>query len=397
MLFYVAVGAAIITLIVWLALGQSDEAVVRTVSVLVIACPHALGLAIPLVVAISTGIAARNGILVKDWLALEEVRNIDVVLFDKTGTLTKGNHRVTSIEAIDGDDYRLLALAAGAESESEHPLARAITSAANERGGIPESSGFRAISGRGVTATVEGSTVAVGGPALLEEQSVEIPSQLSSTVEGWKKRGAAVLYVILDGVVAGAISFEDEIRAESREAVDQLHKLGVDVAMMTGDAHQVAETVARELGIDHVLAEVLPEDKHEKVSKLQGEGRRVAMVGDGVNDAPALAQADVGIAIGAGTDVAIESAGIVLASDDPRGVVAVHRLSQAGYRKMVQNLLWAAGYNVVAIPLAAGALAWAGIVLGPAVAALMMSASTVIVAINAQFLRRVILRGQSER
>jgi Cu2+-exporting ATPase len=203
--------------------------------------------------------------------------------------------------------------------------------------------------------------------------------------------------VILDGVVAGAISFEDEIRAESREAVDQLHKLGVDVAMMTGDAHQVAETVARELGIDHVLAEVLPEDKHEKVSKLQGEGRRVAMVGDGVNDAPALAQADVGIAIGAGTDVAIESAGIVLASDDPRGVVAVHRLSQAGYRKMVQNLLWAAGYNVVAIPLAAGALAWAGIVLGPAVAALMMSASTVIVAINAQFLRRVILRGQSER
>jgi Cu2+-exporting ATPase len=397
MLFYVAVGAAIITLIVWLALGQSDEAVVRTVSVLVIACPHALGLAIPLVVAISTGIAARNGILVKDRLALEEVRNIDVVLFDKTGTLTKGNHRVTSIEAIDGDDYRLLALAAGAESESEHPLARAITSAANERGGIPESSGFRAISGRGVTATVEGSTVAVGGPALLEEQSVEIPSQLSSTVEGWKKRGAAVLYVILDGVVAGAISFEDEIRAESREAVDQLHKLGVDVAMMTGDAHQVAETVARELGIDHVLAEVLPEDKHEKVSKLQGEGRRVAMVGDGVNDAPALAQADVGIAIGAGTDVAIESAGIVLASDDPRGVVAVHRLSQAGYRKMVQNLLWAAGYNVVAIPLAAGALAWAGIVLGPAVAALMMSASTVIVAINAQFLRRVILRGQSER
>jgi Cu2+-exporting ATPase len=244
---------------------------------------------------------------------------------------------------------------------------------------------------------VEGSTVAVGGPALLEEQSVEIPSQLSSTVEGWKKRGAAVLYVILDGVVAGAISFEDEFRAESREAVDQLHKLGVDVAMMTGDAHQVAETVARELGIDHVLAEVLPEDKHEKVSKLQGEGRRVAMVGDGVNDAPALAQADVGIAIGAGTDVAIESAGIVLASDDPRGVVAVHRLSQAGYRKMVQNLLWAAGYNVVAIPLAAGALAWAGIVLGPAVAALMMSASTVIVAINAQFLRRVILRGQSER
>ena len=394
-LFYVAVSAAVITVIVWVAIDQPDEAVVRTVSVLVIACPHALGLAIPLVVSISTGMAARNGILVKDRLALEEVRNIDVVLFDKTGTLTKGSHRVTSVASVDDDDDRLLALAAAAEAESEHPLARAITTAAGERASIPESSGFKAMSGRGVTATVDGAEVAVGGPALLTELEVDVPADLAGRAEDWKDRGAAVLYVIVDGDVSGAISLEDEIRPESREAVDQLHALGVEVALITGDAHQVAETVAKELDIDQVLAEVLPEDKHSKVAELQEQGKRVAMVGDGVNDAPALAQADVGIAIGAGTDVAIESAGIVLASDDPRGVVAVRRLSQAGYRKMLQNLWWAAGYNVLAIPLAAGALAWAGITLGPAVAALLMSASTVIVAINAQFLRGVELRTAS--
>ncbi len=394
-LFYVAVTAAVITVIVWVAIDQPDEAVVRTVSVLVIACPHALGLAIPLVVSISTGMAARNGILVKDRLALEEVRNIDVVLFDKTGTLTKGSHRVTSVASVNDDDDRLLALAAAAEAESEHPLARAITTAAGERGSIPEASGFKAMSGRGVTATVDGTEVAVGGPALLTEFEVDVPAELSGQAEDWKDRGAAVLYVIVDGAVSGAISLEDEIRPESREAVDELHALGVEVALITGDAHQVAETVAKELDIDQVLAEVLPEDKHSKVAELQDQGKRVAMVGDGVNDAPALAQADVGIAIGAGTDVAIESAGIVLASDDPRAVVAVRRLSQAGYRKMLQNLWWAAGYNVVAIPLAAGALAWAGITLGPAVAALLMSASTVIVAINAQFLRGVELRTAS--
>jgi len=394
-LFYVAVSAAVITVIVWVAIEQPDEAVVRTVSVLVIACPHALGLAIPLVVSISTGMAARNGILVKDRLALEEVRNIDVVLFDKTGTLTKGSHRVTSVASVDDDNDRLLALAAAAEAESEHPLARAITTAAGEKGSVPEASGFKSMSGRGVTATVDGAEVAVGGPALLAERELDVPSALTGSVDGWKDRGAAVLYVIVGGDVLGAIFLEDEIRPESREAVDELHALGVEVALITGDAHQVAETVAGELDIDQVLAEVLPEDKHSKVAELQDQGKRVAMVGDGVNDAPALAQADVGIAIGAGTDVAIESAGIVLASDDPRGVVAVRRLSQAGYRKMLQNLWWAAGYNVAAIPLAAGALAWAGITLGPAVAALLMSASTVIVAINAQFLRGVELRKAS--
>jgi Cu2+-exporting ATPase len=392
LLFYVAVTAAVITVVAWLIVDQPDQAVVRTVSVLVIACPHALGLAIPLVIAISTGMAARNGILVKDRLALERMRNIDVVLFDKTGTLTKGSHQLTGVASIDSDDDRVIAMAAAVESDSEHPLARAIVTAAKERGAIPPATGFKAISGRGVQADVGGQKVAVGGPALLSERGVEVPKAIEEATDAWKKRGAAVLYVIEHDRVTGALSMEDEIRPESRQAVDELHQLGVKVAMITGDANQVAEAVAEELGIDQVLAEVLPEDKHSKVAELQQQGLEVAMVGDGVNDAPALAQADVGIAIGAGTDVAIESAGIVLASDDPRGVVGIRKLSQAGHSKMIQNLVWAAGYNVVAIPLAAGALAWAGIVLGPAVAAVLMSASTVIVAVNAQFLRRLDLR-----
>lgn len=395
-LFYVAVGAAIVTVVVWTALAQPDEAVVRTVSVLVIACPHALGLAIPLVVSISTGLAARNGILVKDRLALEEMRRVDIVLFDKTGTLTEASHALHDVVAVDGDHDRVLRLAAAVEAESEHPLARAIVDAARERGSVPSVSEFRAMSGRGVEGRVSGSVVSVGGPALLGETAAQVPDRVEEAAEGWRQRGAAVLFVIVDGDVVGAMSLEDEVRAESKQAVDQLHELGLRVAMITGDAHQVAESVAAELGIDQVISEVLPEDKHSKVAELQSQGAKVAMVGDGVNDAPALAQADVGIAIGAGTDVAIESAGIVLASDDPRAVVSVRRLSSAGYRKMLQNLGWAAGYNVLAIPLAAGALAWAGIVLGPAVAALLMSASTVVVAINAQFLRGVDLSVESD-
>ena len=391
LLFYVAVGAAAITAIVWWALGQPEDAVTRTVSVLVIACPHALGLAIPLVISISTGLAARNGILVKDRLALERMRTVDVVLFDKTGTLTRGSHVVVDVVAIDGDTEMVLSLAAAVEADSEHPLARAIVAAA-ARGPVTAATGFRSMSGRGVEATVDGASVAVGGPALLRERGLELSPDLEKTVSGWEERGAAVLYVIRGNEVTGAISLEDEIRPESRQAVDQLHQLGVRVGMITGDARQVAASVAAELGIDEVLAEVLPEDKHSKVAELQDRGLTVAMVGDGVNDAPALAQADVGIAIGAGTDVAIESAGIVLASDDPRAVVAIRRLSSAGYRKMLQNLVWAAGYNVVAIPLAAGALAWAGIVLGPAAAAILMSVSTIVVAINAQFLRGLDLR-----
>lgn len=389
LLFYVAVSAAAITVVAWLLVDRPDEAVVRTVAVLVIACPHALGLAIPLVIAISTSMAARNGILVKDRLALEQMRSVDMVLFDKTGTLTKGAHQVTDIESLDGDLDRLLAVAAAVERDSEHPLARAIVAEAGERGKIPESTGFRSMSGRGVEATVNGSQAAVGGPTLLAELGLEVPQSIAVATRTWKDRGAAILYVIENDQVTGALSMEDEVRLESKEAIDQLHQLGVETAMITGDARQVADAVGAELEIDQILAEVLPEEKHAKVAELQAAGYRVAMVGDGVNDAPALAQADVGIAIGAGTDVAIESAGIVLASDDPRGVVAVRRLSEAGFRKMIQNLIWAAGYNVLAIPLAAGAMAWAGIVLAPAVAAVLMSASTVIVAINAQLLRRL--------
>ncbi|MGH8872113.1 MAG: copper-translocating P-type ATPase [Acidimicrobiia bacterium] len=391
-LFYVAVGAAVVTVIVWLTVGEPDDAVSRAVSVLVIACPHALGLAIPLVISISTGLAAGNGILVKDRLALERMRTVDIVLFDKTGTLTKGSHVVRDVAAVDGDRDRVLAWAGAVEADSEHPLAKAITTAAAGRGGIPEATGFKAMSGRGVEATVEGMTVAVAGPSLLRERGLSVPDGLKEPVNAWEERGASILYVIGDGRILGALSLEDEIRPESRHAVDMLHEQGMQVALITGDARQVAEAVSAELGIDEVMAEVLPEDKHTKVAELQGRGLRVAMVGDGVNDAPALAQADVGIAIGAGTDVAIESAGIVLASDDPRGVVAIRRLSQAGYRKMLQNLAWAAGYNVVAIPLAAGALAWAGVVLPPAAAALLMSVSTIVVAINAQFLRGLDLR-----
>ena len=392
LLFYVAVGAAAVTVAGWLIAGQPDQAVVRTVAVLVIACPHALGLAIPLVIAISTSMAARNGILVKDRLALERMRTVDIVLFDKTGTLTKGSHRVSGVVAVDSDEDRLLAWAAAVEADSEHPLARAIVEAARSRGPVPTAARFRSMSGRGVEAEVAGRLIAVGGPALVAERGLGVPEVVERASEGWRARGAAVLYVSDGDDIIGAFSLEDEIRPESREAIDRLHELGVKVAMITGDARQVAEAVAAELDIDQVFAQVLPEEKHSKVAELQSQGLRVAMVGDGVNDAPALAQADVGIAIGAGTDVAIESAGVVLASDDPRGVVGILRLSQAGYRKMLQNLAWATGYNAAAIPAAAGALAWAGITLGPAVAAVLMSASTVIVAVNAQLLRRLDLR-----
>jgi Cu2+-exporting ATPase len=389
LLFYVAVVAAIVTVIGWLVAGEPDQAIERTVSVLVVACPHALGLAIPLVISITTGMAARNGILVKDRMALERMRLVDVVIFDKTGTLTKGAHRVTGVVGVDGNKDQVLALAAAAEMDSEHPLARAIVAAARSRGEVPQASGFKSMSGRGVEAEVGGQTVAVGGPNLVRDLGLDVPVDLEQDVDGWRRRGAAVLFVAVDGVVVGVISLEDEIRPESREAVSQLHSLGVKVAMITGDARQVAEAVAKDLGIDEVLAEVLPENKHSRVAELQQRGARVAMVGDGVNDAPALAQADVGIAIGAGTDVAIESAGIVLASDDPRGVVAIRKISAAGYRKMIQNLIWAAGYNVAAIPLAAGALSGVGVVLPPAAAAVLMSASTVVVAVNAQLVRRV--------
>jgi P-type Cu2+ transporter len=390
-LFYVAVTAGAITFMVWAGIaGDADFGIARTVTVLVIACPHALGLAVPLVIAISTSLSSRHGILVKDRLSLERMRTVDTVLFDKTGTLTLGRHAVADVASLDGDGDRVLALAAAVEADSEHPVARAIVAAAAERGGqVPRARDFRAIPGRGVEASVDGSTISVGGPALLRERGLEEPAELRARTEAWQGRGASILHVVRDGSVVGALALEDEIRPESRQAVDALHRLGVRVVMITGDARQVADTVAADLGIDEVFAEVLPEDKDSAVVELQDRGERVAMVGDGVNDAPALARADVGIAIGAGTDVAIESAGVVLASNDPRAVVSVVRLSQASYRKMVQNLGWAAGYNVFALPLAAGVLAPIGIVLAPAVGAILMSTSTIIVALNTQLLRRL--------
>ncbi|HJS92942.1 MAG TPA: heavy metal translocating P-type ATPase [Solirubrobacteraceae bacterium] len=393
LLFYIASGVALLTFLVWLLfVRDADAAVTRTVTVLVISCPHALGLAIPLVIALATSLSARQGILVRERLSLERMREVDTVLFDKTGTLTRGEHVVTGIVARDGDEDRLLALAAAVERESEHPVGRAITTAALEHGDVPDASRFRSLPGRGVEATVEGATVAIGGPTLLRERSLEPSAGLAARSQAFRDRGASVLYVVRGREVLGAVALEDEARAESRQAVAGLRARGLRVAMITGDARQVASAVARDLGIDEVFAEVLPEDKDTKIRELQTEGRRVAMVGDGVNDAPALARADVGIAIGAGTDVAIEAAGIVLASDDPRGVLSVLRLSRAGYRKMLQNLGWAVSYNALALPIAAGVAAPIGLTIPPGVAAVLMSVSTVVVVLNAQLLRRLDLR-----
>ncbi|MCX2756698.1 copper-translocating P-type ATPase [Gordonia sp. 4N] len=387
LLFWFALGSAIITAIVWTVIGQPDQAVIRTITVLVIACPHALGLAIPLVVAIATERAARGGVLVKDRLALEAMRTVDAVLFDKTGTLTKGEPTVIEIAAADGvDEDTVLALAASAEADSEHPLARAIVAAAGDRARpVPAATDFTSSPAIGVTARVEGATVRVGGPRMLEEQG----HQELAIADRWRADGAIILHVTRDTELIGALKLADEVRGESRQAVEVLHARGVEVVMITGDAEAVAHTVAHDLGIDRVFAGVRPEDKASKVAELQHEGRKVAMVGDGVNDAPALAQADVGIAIGAGTDVAIASAGVILASDDPRSVLSVIELSDASYRKMKQNLWWAAGYNLISVPLAAGILAPIGFVLPMSVGAILMSASTVVVALNAQLLRRL--------
>ncbi len=394
LLFWFALAAALLTAIAWTWQGSPDEAVVRTVTVLVIACPHALGLAIPLVIAISTERAARSGVLIKDRRALEKMRTIDVVLFDKTGTLTQGAHSVTDTAHVPGvAEAELLGLAAAAEADSEHPVARAIISAAAEHPEVldrpRQASDFIAATGRGVRASVDGVVIQVGGPNLLRELALTPSSQISEQTAIWSERGAGVLHVIRDGRIIGALAVEDTVRPESRAAVRALQDRGVKVALVTGDSRQVAESVGAELGIDEVFAEVLPQDKDTKVSELQSRGLRVAMVGDGVNDAPALARAEVGIAIGAGTDVAIESADVVLAGNDPRAVLSMIDLSRASYRKMIQNLVWAAGYNVVAVPLAAGVLAPLGVLLSPAVGAILMSASTIVVALNAQLLRRI--------
>ncbi|WP_157157913.1 copper-translocating P-type ATPase [Diaminobutyricimonas sp. LJ205] len=387
-LFWFALAAGAITALAWTLAGDPDAAVMRTITVLVIACPHALGLAIPLVVSIATERAAKAGVLVKDRLALESMRTVDTVLFDKTGTLTRGEPVVSAVAAVGGhteDEVR--ALAAAAEADSEHPLAKAIVRAAEGRRVLPATN-FTSSPAVGVTATVDGRSIGVGGPYLLEQHGV---AELE-IAEEWRREGAIILHVLADGEVIGALKLADEVRAESRATVDRLHQLGVQVVMITGDAEAVAQSVAAELGIDRVFAGVRPEDKSAKVAELQAEGRRVAMVGDGVNDAPALAQADVGLAIGAGTDVAIASAGVILASSDPRSVLSVIELSRASYRKMKQNLWWAAGYNLISVPLAAGVLAPIGFVLPMSVGALLMSLSTIVVALNAQLLRRLDLR-----
>ncbi|MGH7558407.1 MAG: heavy metal translocating P-type ATPase [Gemmatimonadota bacterium] len=388
----VAVAAGVITAVAWLTLGAEASFVVqRVVSTLVVACPHALGLAIPLVIAISTTLGARNGLLVRDRRGLEEARKLDAVVFDKTGTLTLGEHRVVSMRAVTGvDETDALRLAAAVEGDSEHPIARAILAGAEDREiQVPSADGFEAIPGHGVRARVDGRVLKVGGPNLLRQLGVSPAQELADAASDAASKGRSAVYLVEDDRALAVFVIADAIRPESVEAVRRLHENGIEVVMLTGDSRAVADAVAQELGIDTVFAEVLPEDKVKKIEELQSQGKRVAMVGDGVNDAPALVAANVGLAIGAGTDVAVEAGDVVLVRSDPRDVARIVELSKASYRKMVQNLWWAAGYNIVAIPLAAGVLAGYGILLAPAVAAVLMSASTVIVALNAQLLRRL--------
>jgi P-type Cu2+ transporter len=396
-LFYVAVAAGAITMAYWWVSGDKEHALTRTATVLIIACPHALGLAIPLVIAISTSLGAQNGLLVKDRLALERARNLDVVVFDKTRTLTRGAPALSGVVVARGvteDD--LLSRAAAVEGDSEHPLAKVIVTEAKRRG-LPSlpASHFEALLGRGARALVGGEPVGVGGPHLLSESNLALSPELAKATAAWAAEGKTVLFVVSQNRALGAFAVEDEIRPESKEAVEELHRLGMRVAMITGDSKTVADSVARRIGIDNVAAEVLPADKASAIQRCKSGGKHVAMVGDGVNDAPALVSADVGIAIGAGTDVAVESAGIVLVRSDPRDVVGAIELSRAAYRKMVQNLIWATAYNLVAIPVAAGLLVRWRVDLPMSVGALAMSVSTLIVAVNAQFLRRLDLRRSS--
>jgi Cu2+-exporting ATPase len=393
-LFYVALAAALITAIAWtIADTFNIEVLNRVVTVLVIACPHALGLAIPLVVAITTAMGARNGILVRNRLALEAAREIDVVIFDKTGTLTRGQFGVVDMATTDGwEKDRALALAASLEGDSEHLIAQAIGRFARERKlALPSISNFSALKGRGVQATVENETYYIGGPRLLEMLSLTPQGNIKDFTDAANNNAQSVVYLTTKDNIIAAVSIADVIRPESKQAVQSLREIGIEVAMLTGDSQAVAKAVANQLGIQRVFAEVLPEHKDQKVIELQQQGKRVAMVGDGVNDAPALTRADVGIAIGGGTDVAIESAGLILVNSNPLDVVKIFKLSRASYNKMIQNLWWAAGYNIVAIPLAAGVLANWGILLSPAVGAVLMSVSTIVVAINAQLLRRTVL------
>jgi Cu2+-exporting ATPase len=387
----VAISAGVITLIAWQFVGADIEfSIVRVVTVLVIACPHALGLAVPLVIAISTSLGAKNGLLVRDQRGLEQARNLDTIVFDKTGTLTLGEFRVVSQTTQSISDDQALEIAAGIESESEHPIAQGIVRTAKDRKlSIPSAQNFQSLTGKGVSAQVNGEDYLIGGANLIELEKAELPDDLTQAAKEAENQGHTVIYLVHNQQAIALFAVADAVRDESKAAIKTLHHLGIQVAILTGDAKNVADAVAKQLGIDQVFAEVLPEDKASKIKELQKGGHKVAMVGDGVNDAPALATADIGIAIGAGTDIAVEAGHIVLVRSDPRDIPRIISLSKATYRKMLQNLWWAAGYNIAAIPLAAGALAAWGILLSPAVGALLMSASTVIVALNAQLLRRV--------
>ena len=387
LLTLIAIMAAAVTLVAWLAVGAPGAfAIERVVSVLVVACPHALGVAVPLVIAISTTLGARSGLLLRDRRGLEEARRLTTAVFDKTGTLTRGEFRVVDI-ATDGSlsNSEALRIAAGIERDSEHTIAQGIVKSAEEQGlSVPKAEEFEAVPGHGVRAVVDGRELYVGGPAMLRRLRVTPAGAVRKVAERAAARGQASVYLLTSTNAVAALAVADAVRPESREAIQRLHDQGIEVVMLTGDARAVAEAVAADLGIDSVFAEVLPADKVNKIQELKNRGKRVAMVGDGVNDAPALVTADVAIAI-AGTDVAVEAGDVVLVRSDPRDVPRIIALSRASYRKMVQNLWWAAGYNILAIPLAAGK----GILLAPAFAAILMSASTVIVAINAQLLRRV--------
>jgi len=391
-LFYIAIAVAALTAVLWtLALGFQIEVLERVVTVLVISCPHALGLAIPLVVAISTSLGARNGILVRDRLALESARHIHVVVFDKTGTLTEGRFGVVNQIVADGwQENDALALALAIEGDSEHPIAQGIRQQAESAKVTPATiSDFEIIKGRGIKAIYNGKPIYMGGPRLLEMLTHSLSGAMATFNQQANDNAQTVVYLVVENDVVAGFALADVVRPESKLAIQKLHEMNIEVAMLTGDSKQVAEAVARELGIDAVFAEVLPEHKDQKIAELQKQGKKVAMVGDGVNDAPALARADIGIAIGSGTDVAIESAGIILVQSNPLDVVKIFTLSRATYRKMIQNLIWAAGYNIVALPLAAGILAPIGFILSPAVGAVLMSLSTIVVAINAQLLRNV--------
>ena len=391
----IAVIGGIITLTAWLALGaEISFAVARLVAVLVIACPHALGLAVPLVASISTTKAAQNGFLVKQRIALEAARTIDTVLFDKTGTLTKGEFGVVEVWNVNGHTKdEVLELAASLDALSEHPIAKAVVAKAQEQGlSLKEPKKFEALRGKGVKAFIEEKEIMIGGPSLLESLGINIPAELTKQIKDAGKKGQTIIFIVKDQVLLGAMALADIIREESREAIQSLKDIGVRVTMITGDSEDVAKWVSQELSIDEYFARILPHQKSEKVKELQNRNLKVVMVGDGINDAPALTQADLGIAIGAGTNVAIESAGIILVRNDPRDIVKIIKLSRMTYSKMIQNIFWATGYNIVALPLAAGALAFKGILLQPALAAVFMSLSTIMVAINAVLLKNKTLK-----